>query len=352
MKVKYKKSKFFYFYTAFVSIFALSIIAGLFVLHSFLEAYELSQPKSLAQKICDEYIKPANITELRDKYSLKLSAYETEKNAEKAFFDVVSGNKLEVNYSSNTPKGSDICFNVKSGDKNIIKIALSKNKEKGKFGLKGYSVDEISLIDDVYKTVNITFPSNAKVTVNSRELSKEDVKESTLPEIKDVEFGKGTVYTCTAAIDNLLNTDLSVQATGGDFEVKKTGVDFSVCQIFDEEFKKEIEDFAVDGAKAYAEYMQDNGSLGQIGRYVDTNSDFYKGIRGTIVRFALSFTGSFYEKLECTDFTKHSDEIYSCRVKFIHAMKQGAKIYHDDFDKRVYLRVNKNGKKIIDMQSN
>ena len=352
MKVKYKRSKFFYFYIGFISFFTLLIVVGLFVLYSFLEAYELAQPKSMAQKICNEYIKTADVSVLKSQYSLKLSDYETEENAKEAMLGLVSGKQLEVNYSSRTPKGSDISFFVKSGDKNIIKIALSKNKKKGKFGLTGYSVDEISLLENVYKTVNITFPSNADLKINGKKLKKGDIKESTLPEIKDVEFGKGTVYTCTAAIVNLLNTDLEVKAASADFEVKKTGEDFSVCQIFEDGFKKDIEEFAIEGAKAYAEYMQDNGSLGQIGRYIDTSSDFYKGIRSTIVRFALSFSGSSYENLQCTDFTKHSDEIYSCRVKFAHKMKQGAKVYNDDFDKRVYLRVNKSGKKIIDMQSN
>ena len=352
MKRARRKSKFFYFYVWFVSIFILLIVAGLFVLHSFLVAYESTQPKSISQNICDEYIKPVKITELKENYNLKLSDYETDENAKKAFSKLISGKELTVNYSSRLPKGSDQCFLVKSGDKSIMQIALSKNKFKGKFGMTGYTVNEISLLDDVYKSVNIVFPSNAQLKVNGRKLSKSDIKESTLPEIKDVKFGEGTVYTCTAEINNLLNTDVEVKASGTDFEVKKTGDGFTVSQKFDEDFRKDIEDFAIDGAKAYAEYMQDNGSLGQIARYIDTNSDFYKGIRGTIVRFALSFNSSSYENLECLGFTKHSDEIYSCRVKFAHAMKQGVKIYHDYFDKRIYVRVNNGGKKIIDMQSN
>ena len=347
-----KNNKFVRFYIGFVSVFALLIIIGLFILHSFLAAYEAAQPKSMAQKICDEYIKTADVLKLKEEYSLKLSDYETEENAKKAFEGLISGKELEVNYSSKTPKGSDICFFVKSGKKNIIKIALSKNKKAGKFGLTGYSVDEISLLENVYKTVNITFPSNAKLSVNGKELKKDYIEKSELPEIKDVDFGKSAVYTCTAELGNLLNDEVKVEASDKDFSVQKSGENISVTQNFDEEFRKDIEDFAVAGAKAYAEYMQDNGSLGQIAKYIDTNSDFYKGIRGTIVRFALSFNGSSYENLECIGFTKHSDEIYSCRVKFAHAMKQGAKLYYDYFDKRIYLRVNENGKKIIDMQSN
>ena len=352
MRKTRKKSKFFYFYTGFVAVSVALIIIGLFVLHAFLNAYESAQPKSMAKGICDNYIKTAEISKLKEEYNLMLSDYETEENAKKAFSDIVSGKELEVNYSSKTPKGSDICFYVKSGDKNIIKIALSKNKEEGSFGLTGYSVDRITLLDDVYKTVKVTFPSNAKITVNGKQLAEGDVNKAALPEIKDVQFGESAVYTCTAELDNLLNTDVDVKVKGKDFTVEKSGDSVSVSQKFDEEFRKDIEDFAVAGAKAYAEYMQDNGSLGQIAKYIDTNSDFYKGIRGTIVRFALSFNGSSYENLECLGFTKHSDEIYSCRVKFAHAMKQGVKLYHDYFDKRIYLRVTDKGKKIIDMQSN
>lgn len=347
-----QKSGFFRFYIGFVAVFVLLLIIGLFVFHSFLKTYELAQPKSMAQSICNDYIKPAKIKELREKYKLKLSDYETEKNAKKALSDIVSGKNLEVNYSSQSTEGSDICFIVKAKDKKIMRIALSKNIEKGRFGIRGYSVDEISLLDSVYKTVKITYPSNADLTVNGKKLNKKDVRESTLPEIKGVKFGKGTVYTCSAVIENLINANVNIEVSGKDFDVTKDGNDVSISQKFDDAFKKDIENFAVAGAKVYADYMQDHSSLGQLSKYVDSSSDFYKNIRGTIVSFALNFNVSEYEKLGCSDFTKHSDEIYSCRVKFIHIMKQGAKVYKDNFDKRVYLRVTKDGKKIIDMQSN
>lgn len=347
-----RKNGFLHFYLGFIAVFAFLLIVGLFVFHSFLETYESAQPQSMAEKICETYIKPAKINELRDKYKLKLSDYETEKNAKKAFSALFADKKLEVNYSSRIPKGSDICFFVKAGDKNIMTIALSKNKKAGKFGIKGYSVDEISLLDDVYKNVTVSFPSNADLTVNGKTLSEKDVKESPLPEIKGVEFGKDAVRTCSADIKDLLSADVEVKVSGKDFEVKKDGNTVSVSGKFEADFKKEAEDFAVAGSKVYADYMQDHSSLGQLAKYVDSSSDFYKNIRATIVSFALNFNKSDYENLECTDFTKHSDEIYSCRVKFVHALINGAKVYRDNFDKTIYLRVNKSGKKIIDMQSN
>lgn len=346
------KSGFYRFYFGFIAVFAVLLIIGMFVFHSFLKTYESAQPKSIAQNICETYIKPAKITGLREKYKLKLSKYESEKNAKKAFSGLFADKKLEVNYSSRIPKGSDICFFVKAGDKNIMAIALSKNKKAGKFGIKGYSVDEISLLGDVYKNVTVSFPSNADLTVNGKTLSEKDVKESPLPEIKGVEFGKDAVRTCSADIKDLLSADVEVKVSGKDFEVKKDGNTVSVSGKFEADFKKEAEDFAVAGSKVYADYMQDHSSLGQLGKYVDTSSDFYKNIRATIVSFALNFNKSDYENLECTDFTKHSDEIYSCRVKFVHALINGAKVYRDNFDKTIYLRVNKSGKKIIDMQSN
>lgn len=346
-----RTDRFRYFYIGFVTVFTLLIVIGLMVFHSFLKAYEMAQPQSMAQSICDNYIATANIKELKENYKLKISSYETDKNAQKAFSNIISGNKLTVNYSSQTPKGSDICFYVNAKDKDVMQIALSKNKKPGKFGITGYSVDEISFIDDVYKKVSVTFPSSAKVTVNGKKIAKGDIKESSLPEIKNVDFGKSAVYSCTAEIKNLINTDVKVTATGGDFEIQKSDSLVSVTQKFDSTFKKNAEDFALAGAKVYANYMQDAGSLGAVAKYVDTSSYFYERIRGTIVVFALSFNSSSVENLEITDFTQHSKDIYSCRVKFVHVLKSGAKIYRDNFHKRIYLRIDKNGTKIIDMQS-
>lgn len=347
-----KKSAFYYFYLGFVILFFIAIIIGLFVLHSFLKTYESAQPKSIAQSICNEYIKKGKITELREKYGLRLSEYETDENFKNTFGKLLNDKDYQLNYSSKVPEGSDICFIVKQNKNSVLSISLSQNSKKGRFGIKGYKVDAVSLIGDFYKSVKITFPSNAEITVNGQPLSEKYINRLPLPEIKDVDFGKNAVHICTCELNDLLNSDVKIAtANGKGFVVTKNDNDYTVSERFSETFAKEIEEFAIAGSKVYAAHMQDDKPLSELSKYVDASSDFYKNVKNTIVSFAWDHEGYDFENVECQGIQKHSDSIYSCRVSFIHVLKLGSKRYRDNFDKRIYIRIDEKGKKIIDMQS-
>ncbi len=343
-----------YFYRIYFGVlagFALIIVIGLSVLHSVLKTYEAAQPKVVAQKICDDYIITGKLWMLKNKCKLNISDYETKENIEKTFSELVSGKDFELNHSSQVPKGSDLCYTVKSGDENYFSIALVKDSKKGKYGIRGYTVSEISVVKDIYKTVNISFPSSAKVTVNGTPIKDGDIEHLPLPKINDFDFGENAVHPCYATISGLLNADINIKASGDGFEIQKSDNEYAVSQIIDEQLKKETGEFAISGAEVYAAHMQDEAGLGALNKYFDTSSDFYKNVQATLTRFALSSDTSSYEDVQCGEFQKYTDTVYSCRVKFTYVRKLRAQVYKDYFDKRVFLRVDGNGKKIIDMQS-
>ncbi|MBO4468684.1 MAG: hypothetical protein J5766_05225 [Clostridia bacterium] len=343
-----------YFYRIYFGVlagFALIIIIGLAVLHSVLKTYEAAQPKVVAQKICDDYIITGKLWMLKDKCELNISDYETKENIEKTFSELVSGKEFELNYSSQIPKGSDICYMVKSGDENYFSIALVKNKKKGKYGIKGYTVNNVAVIKDIYKSVEINFPSSAKVTVNGTPLSEKDIEDLPLPKINDFEFGEDAVHPCRASISGLLNEEVDVKVTTEGFEIQKVDNEYSVSQVFDETLKNEIQEFAIKGVEVYAAHMQDDVGIGAMNKYFDTSSDFYKNVRSTLTNFALNHDSADYADIQCGEFQKYTDTIYSCRIKFTHVLKLRDKVYKDYFDKRVFLRIDDKGKKIIDMQS-
>ena len=346
-----KKSSFYYFYLGLVAFLSISIISGLIVLRLFLKAYESGQPKSVVQNIFNEYIKTGEIYNYRQDYNFKLSKYETEGNLKKLLDGISLDGDVEINYSSQVPKGSDICFLIKSNGENVISIALSKNKEKGKFGIRGYKTDEIKFLGDVYRSVKLTFPSNASVSVNGKKLSEDDINVLPLPEIKDVDFGKDVISSCYCELSNLINGDPEITAESDSFDIVKTEEGYSVNQKFEQKFETEILDFALKGAQIYAAHMQDDKSLSELSKYVDSTSDFYKNVRNTIVSFSWDHDGYDFENVKCSSLQKHSDEIYSCRVSFTHVLKLGARRYRDQFNKQIYLRVNGNLMKIVDMQS-
>ena len=346
-----RKDYFYRIYFGIVIVFALLLITGLLILHSALKAYESAQPKVIAQKICDEYIKTGKIWALKDKCDLNISDYETKENIEKTFEELVKGKEFEVNYSSQIPKGSDICYMVRSGEENYFSIALQKNKKKGKFGIRGYTVNKITVIKDINKTVNINFPSSAGIVINGTPIKESDIEHLPLPEINDFDFGDDAVHPCRATITGLLTEDPVIKVKSDGFEIQKDGKEYSVSQVIDETLKSEIEEFAIKGVEVYAAHMQDDVGIGAMNKYFDTSSDFYKNVRNTLTNFALNHDSADYEGIQCSEYQKYTDTIYSCRIKFTHVLKLRSQVYKDYFDKRVFLRIDGNGKKIIDMQS-
>ncbi|MBR4911038.1 MAG: hypothetical protein IKZ47_06945 [Clostridia bacterium] len=344
---------FYWIYFGFIALFLILLIAGLSVLRNFLKTYEAAQPKNIAQDICDEFIKYGKVEELKDKYNLKLSDYEDIEKAQKVLEEAVAGKKLEVFHSSRTPEGSEICFSIKADDKAVAFVALSKSDKKMAFGLQGYSVDSIFFSNDLYKTVSVIFPSSATVCVNGKTASKEDIISASLPEIRNYTFGEDAVYQCLLQIPDMLCATAQVTVEADDaseYTVSKTEDYYSVEQRFSDDLTAEIVDFALEGAKVYAAHMQDAASLAAVAKYVDTKSKFYESLADTITRFAWKHDSYSFENVECSSLMKHSEEIYSCRIKFVNVLKLGSNISKDPFDKRVYVRVSGKTKKIIDMQ--
>ena len=347
-----KGSLFYYIYFGCVIFFVLLVTVGLIVLHSFLKTYEAAQPKSIVQNICEQYFKNGKLVELKNQYNFNLSDYETDKSAESAFAAFTEGKELNIYHSSQVPEGSELCYAIKTESNPVALIALSKSEDKFKFGISGYKVDSIKLNENMLKSVTLTFPSNAKISVNGKKLSNKDIVNSSLPDIKNVTFGDDAVYSCSAVLDNLLDSNIEVTVEGGeDWNVIGGENSYAIEQRFSEELTKQIEDFAIEGSKVYAAHMQDDAPLGKVSKYVDSKTEFYKNIVNTIVSFAWSHDSYDYEDVKCSSLIKHSDEIYSCRVAFNHVLKLGSRKYKDIFDKRVYVRVDGKNMKIIDMQN-
>ncbi|MBR4762302.1 MAG: immunoglobulin domain-containing protein, partial [Clostridia bacterium] len=248
-----KGSLFYYIYFGCVIFFVLLVTVGLIVLHSFLKTYEAAQPKSIVQNICEQYLKDGKLVELKNQYNFNLSDYETDKSAESAFAAFTGGKELNIYHSSQVPEGSELCYAIKTESNPVALIALSKSEEKFKFGISGYKVDSIKLNEKMLKSVTLTFPSNAKISVNGKKLLNKDIVNSSLPDIKDVTFGDDAVYSCSAVLDNLLDSNIKVTVEGGeDWNVIGGENSYAIEQRFSEELTKQIKDFAIEGSKVYA----------------------------------------------------------------------------------------------------
>ena len=131
--------------------------------------------------------------------------------------------------------------------------------------------------------------------------------------------------------------------------VEKNGTVYNVVQEFAE--KEAVGKLAGKAASVYAEYMQNDSSMGQIRKYMDTDTKFYKNLRTSLVIFALDHEKHVIKDLKTTDFHKYSDNLFSCRVTLINELTRRGEKYQDKFDKYVYLRRDGDTYKVLDMQN-
>ena len=149
----------------------------------------------------------------------------------------------------------------------------------------------------------------------------------------------------------MLNDEPQITAKSGStaLPVEKNGTVYNVVQEFAE--KEAVGKLAGKAASVYAEYMQNDSSMTQIRKYMDTDTKFYKNLRTSLVIFALDHEKHEIKDLKTTDFHKYSDNLFSCRVTLINELTRKGEKYQDKFDKYVYLRRDGDTYKVLDMQN-
>lgn len=341
-----QKSLFYKIYFSVIAVFLAVLIVGLLIFRNWLASYEAAQPEQIVDRFIETYVETGNLFSVRKDYNLKLSAYESEDGFKKAFKEVTKDKKLEVFTYSGSLGDNDRAYTLKADDKKIMNIFLKQDKEKG------FNISSVELDKSLYKSVKITATSDADISVNGVKVKDSDRKNEELPDIKGDFFkGKNLVNKQIIKLDNLLSTPKEVTAKSGkkDLEVKNEDGEYTVIQEFDE--KESLGKFAGDASKACAAYMQNDSSLYNVRKYVDTTTEFYTNIRTSLVIFVIDHNGYEIKDLNVTDYHKYSDGLYSCRVRLTNELKLGNQRYQDHFDKYVYLRSDGNSYKVLDMQN-
>lgn len=347
-----KKPLFYKIYFCVIAVFVAALTAGLFVLHSFLKTYEASQPESAVNTLIEKYLEKGDIYSLKEKYSLKLSDFETEENANAAFKNLIGDSKDLKLYKTVTPSGYDLAYCIKSNDTRILNVYLSKDKKYGKFGLSGYTVSLTALPESMYKTATVHTYSLADTYINGKKADGKLLQNEQLPKLPKMAISGNINYKQSAKFEYLLNENIKLTAkyNGSDLETEiKDGVYF-VKGVYDD-LSKECKNTAIEAAKAYTAYMQNDTSFANVSKYLLPDTEFYKNVKTSMVIFAWEHNGYEFENVKSGDIHKFTDNLYSVRVSLTQVLKLGAKRYRDNFDKYVYLIKTDNGFKVVDMQS-
>lgn len=347
MSTKKKRSKFYTIYFSVIIVFFIALIVGGILLFGWLRSYEQSQPTTIVNSVISEYIKPGKYDKLKKDFDIELSEYETEEHFYSLLHDNIDGKKLSISHSSLKPEGIDDAYIVKADDVKVLNIFLKKHK----IG-KGYDVDSIEVSKNLLKTIVINVYKDTDVTINGIEIADDLRVDGTIPELPKVDAKKLSPPQ-TITLKGMLSEAQEVAATSGGKEVEVTvnGASYSVAQKINKDVAKAVQDTAQNAAVAYAAYMQKDGSIGELAKYTDTSTPFYRNVASTLIQFVKNHNGYKNDNMKVDSLMKYSDNLYSCHVSFNHTLILANTTYPDNFDKIVYVLKNGESYKVIDMQN-
>ncbi len=333
--------------------FGIVFLSAVIYFYGWLKDYEKTRPEVTAQSILTDYIKSGNAGALKEECGLKVSEYESEKSINKAVSEHIAGKKLSVSTSAKKEKGFDYAYNINADEKPFLSLYLKRNDKKTFFGHKGYKVGESAFSPDFYKSVTIKLDSKTDLTINGTRLKNNDRKDDALPSLPENIKNEITIKKQTALINDLVSADPEIKAQKNEKELKVS----QTSGVFTVDFsgaypnEKKITDFALNGAKTYAAYMQDDKSFSQLDPYLVKNTEFYKNLKTSLTMFAWKHDSYDFENINLSEFFSYSESLYCVRVSFEQVLKLGNKEYRDNFDKNVFVVKSGEALSIADMQS-
>lgn len=340
------RSLFFKVYIAVLVIFALALSAFLIVFHGWLKSYEAGRPEQLMTAFVNDGLKGGEIAARREEYNISVSPYETDEAIKSTVSEMLAEGEPTFSTTASKPEDCKLAYSVKCGDSKLMSVYFKRDDKKR------YKIAGIAFEKKLYKSFKISVPSNAELSVNGVRVDDSDRKNEDLPEIvSDFADGSDIIYKQSVTLENMLGSEPKITAVSGGTElsVEKSETDYTAVQSFPE--REGVSDIAGKAASIYADYMQNDSSIGQIRKYMDTETDFYKNLRTSLVYFVLDHQKHEIKDLKTADFHKYSDELFSCRVTLANELTRNGVKYRDMFDKYVYLRRDGNSYKVLDMQN-
>lgn len=347
-----KKSVFYKIYFALIGVFLILLAAALYLLYTWLGAYEESRPEAAIEALYSDYIKKGNLYAIKEKCGLNISPYETEETMNAAFSSLIDGKDLALHTDAANQAENGTAYIVTMAGKPLLSIKLKQQNKGGKFGLKPYDVAEAALVDSYFHSITITAPSDAALLINGVAIENETPTPHALSDVlKKKANGATLVVPSTYKLEKFLSESPVVTAKDAQrFAVTGEKGVYSVRQVLSADTEKQIKDFSLLAAQTYAAHMQNDVSLGKVAQYMDTDTEFYKNVKTSLVVFAWRHNGYSFENNQCGDVYSYSDKLCRCRITFTQVLYLGEKTYSDPFDQYVYLCKTGNGWKVIDMR--
>ena len=332
-----------------VSIFLICLltVASCF-LWTVLEAYENSRPKAVAQTVFDTYFVEKDIDGIL-KYNTIGNDFETEEMIKKAVSDQLDGK--ELNYISVSNDGENQKYAVTADGVRVAYFTLTQSGEEYKYGFKGYELTDIDFYVGANVNKTIIVPEGYTLNVNSVVVGDDYITQSQMAHYTNEYLPDGekglflNQYTidgfCVEPKIKVLSPDGNEVELVLDGETNVLSADF----VYDEALKNEYSKYAIEVVSTYTAAMSKDATKSDFYQYVDKKSEFYKKFKNVETWF-WPHDGHKITNAEASQFIRHSDDVFSCRVKLTQELYLKKKTEYNHVDIILYMR-KVNGKFLV-----
>lgn len=351
--MKTKKFPTFYIFLLVLAIIVVVLTQiGKSILKDILTEYEDSQYKYVAEDFFDSNFADGNSETVAKLFASQISEFETEESFAEYISTLTYDRVFSLQHSSAGLSDKEK-YVVSIGNLRFAEFFIEKTGVKTEHGFDTYKVTDVLFNDKILKSYSIQIPINYTLTVNGV-LAGEEYCQNDRIETESQKFMPegvdGIIYTtytfdamCTEPVFTVANSE----GIESNITCKDDGIYVADVIYHNAEFAEKYTDYVIEATKAYACYMQKDANFGKVRGYLDPASDFYKFVKDTPTWPVITHNGYAFENETVTDFYAYSDDVFSCRISFVHVLKySGLDDYRDNIDITWYLR-NVDGKFLI-----
>lgn len=350
------------FWWIFGGVFVLLFIAlgvFLYILNSFLAAYEASQPIHEAQALFDRCFTGDDFSEafrlcgfevegfedaatvsaaLREEGVGKdLVFYQIKAEEGKARFNVIYADPVEEEVD--TQEGS---ISHRSAASKLATMTFVQTDEDLGFGFCGWKYESLEMELHGSESVTVTVPRGTSLTLNGRSVSEDYIVSSEESPYNDfLPEGTPGIIWDEYYVDGLYRAG-QVSCVDGDGKAMSLTKDEDGTYRAELNYRTDLQaehaDFVRCGMEAYARYIQDAGGIGPVANYFDTSSLFYKNTRLNPQIWVITPSSCNFENETVDHFYAYSDDVISCRVDMVQVLVRGGSEYRDHMVMTVFLR--------------
>lgn len=302
-----------------LSVYALLLFCGIAVfanaLNSKLTVYESKQVKYAAEAVFEEFF-GGDLERVAKEYGESVSAYEKSDSYLLALKNRVD--KESLSYSKMSEEEGKHIFSVFDKNGEIAQYILSQTEDKK------WLLEDIDLFISPENTVTVTVQKGSEVKINGVTLKEELImsEDSTHPS-NSYDFPEENcegIQTVTYYLDGLyLKPEVKVtDRFKNDAAVTEESENVYVSPVvYDTHRLEEVEERILNAAEEYCRYMYRDASLTDIMIYIDRSDELYAYLKSLTEYWSEEGERREYTEKSVTDLYFYSENVFSCKVKFI-----------------------------------